>query len=400
MWQAIQLFFGDARIRAVAVALVLLGFTYASTIPYQSLIATQQLGMSERQFGVLIFLIGLFGTFGGLVLGYLSDISRNRKTSILWCLIAGAFGFSAFALWPNFITFLVCMLLVYPFSGSAYSMLFATVRSIANELDANQAASVNSAVRSFYALSWIVVPAIVGGFIAYSGRPSDGFVIGALAFVVCLIFYWRFGPNIAGTSISAGSAAANLREALGLITQEGRMTRLSALALVNCPHPLIMSAFPLIIAHELGGTMTQLGVVAGLVAFLEMPLMLGVGAAVRRLPLWQVIVAGGIIHAVFLVALTLIHSTAPLYGLAVLNAAGNAVLLTQHLTFAQELLPERPGLGSSLLSITNLLSRAAAALLFGSIGWAYGIHGALWAGAVVCILGCVGIAALSRMNPK
>ena len=398
MWQAILIFGRDARIRVVAVALVLLGFTYASTIPYQSIIATQQLGMSERQFGLLIFLVGLFGTTGGLVLGYLSDISRNRKTSILWCLVAGAFGFSAFALWPSFTTFLICMLLVYPFSSSAYSMLFATVRSIANELDASQAASVNSAVRSFYAMSWIVVPALVGAFIAYSGRPSDGFVIGALAFVLCLIFYWRYGPNMAGTSTSAGSAAANLREALGLILQGGRITRLAALALVNSPHPRAMSAFPLMIAHELGGSMTELGVIAGLVAFLEMPLMIGVGAAVRRFPLWQVIVAGGIIHALFLISLTLIHSTTPLYGLAFLIAAGNAVLLTQHLTFAQELLPDRPGLGSSLLSVTSLLSRAAAALLFGAIGWAYGIHGALWAGAAVCIIGCIGITMLSKQK--
>lgn len=394
MWQAMQTAIGDARIRDVALALLLLGFTYAATIPYQSIIATEQLGMSERQFGLLIFLVGLFGTLGGLALGYLSDISRNRKTLVLWCLAAGAVGFGSFALWPNVQTFLVCMLLVYPFSGSAYGLLFGTVRSITNELDGREAASVNSAVRSFYAVSWIVVPAIVGVYIAASARPSDSFAIAALAFVLCLFFYWAFGPVVAGTSTSAGSAAANLREALALVLHGGRMLRLTALALVNCVHPLISAAFPLIITQQLHGNTSQLGVFAGLVAFLEIPIMLGVGAAVRRYPLWQVIVGGGFIHATFLISLTFISSTAPLYVLALLNAAGNAVLLTQHLTFAQDLLPDRPGLGSSLLSVTSLISRAAAALIFAAIGLVYGLHGALWAGATVCIVGCIGISLL------
>jgi len=396
MFQAILTAARDKRIRAVAIALVLLGFTYAATIPYQSIIATEQLGMSTRQFGLLIFLVGLFGTLGGLALGYLSDISRNRKTSVLWCLAAGAIGFGLFALWPAMPTFLICMLLVYPFSGSAYALLFGTVRSVANEVDVTQAASINSAVRSFYAISWIVVPALVGLFIAATARPSDSFAIAALAFVLCLLFYWRFGPSIAGTSASAGSAAANLREALGLVVQGGRLTRLAALALVNSVHPLIAAAFPLILTQQLHGSTAQLGVFAGLVAALEIPIMLGVGAAVRRFPLWQVIVSGGVIHAVFLLSLTLINSTGPLYFLALLNAAGNAVLLTQHLTYAQDLLPDRPGLGSSLLSVTNLISRAAAALLFAAIGGAYGIQGALWAGAAVCTFGCFGIAALAR----
>jgi MFS family permease len=395
MFQAILTAIRDARIRAVAVALVLLGFTYAATIPYQSIIATQQLHMGEQQFGLLIFLVGLFGTFGSLVLGYLSDISKNRKTSVLYCLAAGAIGFSAFAIWPNILTFLICMLLVYPFSGSAYGLLFGTVRSISNELDTGQSASINSAVRSFYAISWIVVPALVGAFIAITARPSDSFAIAALAFVLCFVFYWIWGPSIAGNATSPGTALANLREASGFIFEGGRITRLSALALVNCVHPLISAAFPLILIQQLHGTTTQLGYFAGLVAALEIPIMLGVGAAVRRFPLWQVIVGGGMIHAAFLAGLSLITSLSALYFLALLNAAGNAVLLTQHLTFAQDLLPERPGLGSSLLSITNLISRAVAAVLFGAIGWIYGIQGALWAGAIFCVVGCAGIAALS-----
>ena len=82
MLQAILFAVKDARIRVISVAPVLLGFTYASTIPYQSLIGTWQLGMSERQFGLLIFFIGLAGMVGNLALDYLSDLAKDRKTTL------------------------------------------------------------------------------------------------------------------------------------------------------------------------------------------------------------------------------------------------------------------------------------------------------------------------------
>ena len=61
MWQAVRIAFVDARIRNVSIALLLLGFTYASTFPYQSIIATEQLGMSEQAFGLVILAIGFSG---------------------------------------------------------------------------------------------------------------------------------------------------------------------------------------------------------------------------------------------------------------------------------------------------------------------------------------------------
>ena len=57
-------------------------------------------------------------------------------------------------------------MLITPFSNSAYALLFGTVRSITNALGPKEAGSVNAAIRSFYAISWIVVPGLVGLFIA------------------------------------------------------------------------------------------------------------------------------------------------------------------------------------------------------------------------------------------
>ena len=394
MLAAIRLAITDLRIRAIAIALVLLGFTYASTFPYQSLIGTQQLGMSERQFGLLIFAIGFAGMMGNLVLGYLSDLARDRKTAVLLCLAAGVVGFGSFALWPRLETFIFCMVLITPFANSAYALLFGTVRSITNELGPQEAGSVNAAIRSFYAISWIVVPGLVGLFIATRRNVSDCYAVAALAFALCFLYYWRKGPSIPGSASSGTSPTANLGEAAGLVFHGGRLVRLLALSLINSAHSVIAYSLPLLISLKLGGSTADIGWLSGLVAALEIPIMLGVGTAARRLPIWQVIVGGGVIHAGFLLALTMANGTGLLYALAVLNSIGNAVLLTQHITYAQNLLPDRPGLGSSLLSIVSLISRGLGAVVFAGMGAFYGIGGALVLGATIVLTGCLALAFL------
>lgn len=396
MLHAILIAARDPRIRVIAIGLLLLGFTYASTVPYQSLIGTQQLGLTERQFALLIFGIGVAGMIGNLSLGALSDFAKNRKTIVMFCLLGGAIGFGLFAIWPSAVTFLICLLLVTPVSGSAYALLFGTVRAITNERGSSEAASINSAVRSFYAVSWIVVPGLVGLLIGYTNRASDSFAVAALAFAACLIFYWRFGPQVAGGVTGGASAFENLRVASEMIFKDGRAPRLLALSLINSPHPLLHSLMPLVFIQQLHGSMAQLGWFAGFVAGAEIPLMLLVGVLVQRFHLWAIIILGGLAHAAFLICLPAGSNIWLLGILAVLNSWGNAVLFTQQFSYAQDLLPDRPGLGSSLMSIVSLFSRSISALIFAGLSFVYGFTGALITGTAICLAGCVWLALLDH----
>jgi predicted MFS family arabinose efflux permease len=398
MWQATIVAIRDSRIRNIAVALLLLGFTYASTIPYQSIIGIEQLGLSERQMGLLIFGIGLSGMIGNLTLGYLSDYAQNRKTSVLISLAVGFFGFGAFATWPSVTTFLICCLLINPISGSAYSQLFAIVRTMTIEKGDAEAASINSAVRTFYALSWIVVPGLVGLFIATRKNVSDSFAIAALAFGLCFVFYALFGPKGGRTQISGKSAWNNLREAFGLIFEARVFRRLIALSFIQGPHPLIAAALPLIITSLPHGGTADVGFLAGLFAALEIPIMLVAGMLNRNWHTWTLIIIGALTHVSFLLAVGLASNVASIYAFAIFNAAGTAIMVTLHVSYVQELLPERPGLATSLLSITTLVNRTLSAFVFAGIGLVYSYAGAMTAMAFLALLGSVAIYLLDRRD--
>jgi hypothetical protein len=101
------------------------------------------------------------------------------------------------------------------------------------------------------------------------------------------------------------------------------------------------------------------------------------------------------VHAIYFFGLGMVSSLWHIYALALLNAAGAAVLLSLHLSYVQELLPDRPGLGTSLLSISSLLYRSLGALVFGSSD-VLGFSGAAWLGGGIAVLGCILLYTLDR----
>jgi MFS family permease len=394
VWRAILKSVEDTRIRSVAVALLLLGFTYASTFPYQSIIGINQLGLTEAQMGLLIFAVGLTGMIGNLLLGHFSDFARDRKSAILFSLCVGAVGFGCFALWPSLVTFLICLLLVMPISGSTYSQLFAVVRTITAEHGPREAASINSAIRAFYALSWILVPGLVGVFIATRKNVSDSFAIAALAFALCFGFYALFGPSGGRNEAASRGGWVGLREAFSLIFEPRVFKRVMALSFIQGPHPFNAALLPLLITSLPHGSTADVGILAGVVAALEIPLMLLAAALNRNWHTWILVTLGGASHITYLLCLSAVTNVHTLYLLAGFNAAGAAILLTLHMSYVQELLPQRPGLATSLLSIVSLVSRGLAALVFAGIGLVYAYGGAVAAMALVVLAGCSAIIAL------
>ena len=114
--------------------------------------------------------------------------------------------------------------------------------------------------------------------------------------------------------------------------------------------------------------------------------------------MWKIIIAAGLVHAAYLVGLSFVTALPHLYALAVVNAAGASIMLSLHLNYVQNLLPDRPGLSTSLLSIVGLVNRCLGALVFAVAGTSLGFAGAALAGAMLAAAGCAGIYAMDRVK--
>lgn len=389
MWTAIKLVWVDQTIRIATLTSVFVGFTYASTIPYYTLIGINQLGMKPGQYAIVSALAAVMAMLGSVVMGFLADRSPNRKTGVMFSLGVGLLGFASFYLLPSIFTFVALSLLIIPFSSASYSQLFAIIRSVANTRAPEEATQINSTARAAYAVSWVVVPGLVGAYIATRNDVSVSFAIASLAFLVCLIIYGFWGSPGGRAEPNSLSVWQGLKEAFSLIASKHIAWRIAALALIASVQPANLLLLPLMITEMPGGTTRDIGIIAGLTAGLEIPLMLLGGYFASRVALWKIIVAGGIVYAAY-IGLVAIATTVPqIYWLAILNALGNAIMLTLHLTYFQNLLPDRPGLGTSLLSIGGLACKTVSAGVFALAGTAIGFSGAAFIACGVAVSGCV-----------
>jgi MFS family permease len=400
MLQAFRTVLGNRPIRIATLTMFLLGFTYGSVLPFQSLVGINQLGMTEQQFGALMFAAALVGTFGAVVIGQLSDQARNRKQAVLVTLAIGFIGFGLFWLFPSVLTFLLCFLVVFPVAGASASQLFAVIRAETTGQTPRKSASINSVVRAIYSASWIIVPGLVGAIVALTGRATDAFGIAAVAYLVCLMVYTLFGPTGGVAEPLATSRLAGLLQAFRMIMARPILARLGALALIGVVHPVNAALLPLIVTNQLGGTAAQVGLLAGLVAGLEVPFMLFGGYLSTRWPVRRVIALGGFCHVGYALAVGFAGSMPQIYALSLLNAAGAAILLSLHLSYLQNLMPDRPGLGTALYSVEGLMMRSMGAMIVAGVGLIFGYSGALMFSAVFGLAGALVILTLDRRAPN
>jgi predicted MFS family arabinose efflux permease len=121
---------------------------------------------------------------------------------------------------------------------------------------------------------------------------------------------------------------------------------------------------PLIITHPAGGTVVDVGFMAGLVAFLEMPFMMMWGALQKRFRNVHILAAGSLIYCLYLTLAGFASAPWHIYSLVLINACGAAAILSVPITYLQDLIADRPGLGSSLISVSVFISNGVAATIF------------------------------------
>ncbi len=397
MWRALKLITSDRAIAAAIFALFLLGFTYAAVAPYYSIIAVRQLGLSESQYAAVFGVSAVLSTIAALALGYISDTASSRKPGILFALFLGAAGFLAFALVPSILTFLMWQWLVMPFTGTAFGQLFAAIRTMSS--DKSDGAAINAVTRSVYALSWIITPGVVGAMVATRQSVSDVVFAAAISFMLSGVIYLAFGPAAPQAQRNPNVGWAGFKTAMTEVRQPRLLLRIASLSAIATIHPANATLLPLLVLR-VGGSTADVGLIAGIAAALEIPLMLFGGYLAQRIALWKLIVGAGLVHMFYLVLLGHATQLNHIYALTLLHACGASIMLTLHMTYLQNQLPDRPGLGTSLNSISSVIYKLLAALVFATSGLAWGLQGATVVGGVIGLLGAVGLYVLDRSQPE
>ena len=376
--------FRSPVIRVSAFAIFFMGFAGAAVTPFASLIAIRELGFTDAAYSLLIFLSAVVNVGASIFAGILCDRLGEFRRPMVIVSIFGVIGYGIVYALPSAAILAFAVLLPIPIFGSINSLLFANVRANSSTLPESDRSAVNGAVRAMISLSWVLVPGLVG--FMFSGRDSmlPAFLVSAFGALACLLLVGLFLPR--GRTPPPADPAHALMASLKILSAPKILIRVLAVSLVSSMLFVNASVLPLIVTGRASGTPTDVGTVIGIVAALEIVFIIGWSMVERRLTLLFSFVIGAAIYGVYLLALGMVTSTTQVYALSLVSGIGAAACISFPITYLQNLIHDRPGLGSSLIAVNVFLGGGLASLIFaaGTAISSYGGTSILSAAVGIC----------------
>jgi len=374
----------------LGLCLFLTGVASAAVAPYRGIVAIDGLGMSNGLYAIVLTLGSVGAAFGSVTLGYLSDKVSDRRWLVIGCAAMGAIAYGMIYFLPTQATYITAVCVILPFGAALFSQTFSYSRTYYNQQRPDRAEFMMSALRSLFSLSWVVTPPIVG-WLAASYSVFHVFLVAAIGQFLCMIVFGVLlsGPDarVRATrpkpSVTGDPARMPRSRAVGI----AGVTLLRIAILVN------LTAFPLVILNDIGGSLTDLGIASSLAAALEVPLMLMWGWAATRWPRELIMIINGVLFAAFLFLVPMARSMQDVLLLQMLNALATAALVSIPISYLQDAIRGRVGLSTSLIDVITVLAGFVSAGLFGWLASPGSYDKILVAGAAISLGGAALMAA-------
>lgn len=373
------------------------GVTYAATLPYASLVGVDTLGLTPAWFASIMSIGAVLGTFVSLGLGFLSDKLRDRRLLVLLTALAGLLAHGLIFAFPAQWSFAVAMALIMPVAGACYGQCFGYIRVYYVRQDPGRADFMVTAMRTVFTLAWIVVPP-VAGWVAGQFSIIYVYLASSVSYgAIALIFLGLMTIPATAVQIQAPPRpeGASLLSAFAL--PFGTLAGLIGLIVMTAAMRILSFTVSLFIVSDLGGTVGDVGLYAGITAAVEAPCMILLAYLTTKLSKETLLAAAGVVMAAFIGMVSILTDISALYWLLILNGLGTAALMSVNIAYVQDAIKGRVGLSTSLMDVVAIAANLLGASAFGLLTSGGDYRFALMVGALVSLLGAA-IMALGNLR--
>lgn len=351
-------------LRLLALSL-LLGTAGASVFPVLSTHLAINLGIEPLWIGVFFVANTLAGIGVSQWLAHRSDAGMSRMKILYVSVIVSMFGSVALGVVEWYPLLVVVGMVWFGLSSTAQPQLFALAREQVNE---QQAALFQSVLRATISMSWIAGPPLAYLLFDLLGFRTLMMITAAIFFLTLLML-----PGMRDTRLSGSTGKVSVTDPRVL----GLMLVTIAIFAANSMYIVYM---PLYVRDVLDLMTIAPGLLMGLAAGLEIPIMIYGGARAWRWHLFAPLKVAAVSGMIFYTGVWWFDSFTMLLAMQVFNAGLVGLAAGIGISIFQTLMKDRLGMASTLYTTSIKIGSLAGAGLGGVI--------AQWGGYDGVFIGC------------
>ncbi|HEX6342931.1 sugar efflux transporter [Umezawaea sp.] len=319
------------------------GLGAALAFPFMSVFLSQEVGASPLALGTFLLVTPLASLVASTLLGRLSDARAVRRTLLIVGAVTGAVGYGLFAVLRNYWVLLAVSATLVAVASSLLPQMFAYARQVLERGGSTRAPLIITGLRTLISLAWVAGPPLAALLVARTGFTGL-FAATGLVFAVVALLALRL-PEVA-------AAPPVEEDAEPVVPGPPPRFALPVLAFVLLQGAISLGVvtLPLFVTEQLGGTTTDVGLIMGLCAALEIPLMIGFGVLATRVDQRTLVLAGAVVGVGYHAAMLLTGSTWHVAAAQVLSAVVISAVMGIGISYFQSLSPERPGHATTMFT--------------------------------------------------
>ncbi|MUK43000.1 MFS transporter [Aliivibrio fischeri] len=354
------------------------GLCSAFFYPLSSLFIVEELDASPMMLSLYMTLAVSSSVIVSQFIAKRSDTHWNRKTILMISLASYLILVASFTVIRDYWLAITMAVVFGSVSGASFGQLFALGREYGDRHVANST-SFLATMRAGLAIAWVFGPPAAFMLKAQFGF-SAAFAVSAITVSVAILIIAKFIPDNVVTK----------EERTAAITEHkplGRMVILYCFIIVCAfsANNLYITSMPLYLSQELQVDVSWLGLMFGVAAACEIPVMLSAGKMAEKMGTTRVMTLGVISGAMFFLVMLSSTSFTSMLIAQILNGFFIGVCATLGMVALQDMMKDRLGTASTLFSNMLNISVLVSSVLVGVVGELYNYYSALY----LCFIGAI-----------
>ncbi|MCP2245412.1 MFS transporter [Lentzea aerocolonigenes] len=348
----------------LSVISVVSGVSMAFAMPFNSLFLTTEVKVTPVQLSVFLLASPLASVVASTIMGKLSDGRVQRRYLLVAGGVAGAIGYSLFAVLRDYWFLLGTSVVFVAITSSLLPQIFAYGRAVSRG-----PSMMVSVLRTLLSVAWVAGPPLAALMVAKTGWVGLFTATALLQLGVAVLAFTLPVPVAVPEEEKTEEEAGPSRAGMSVVA--------AAFVFLQGSVGLAVSGLPLFVTTELHGTAGDAGLAMGLCAALEIPMILWFGSLANRMSQHKLVVAGAVIALAYHGLMLLTDSVWQVLALQLLHATVISLVMGVGLTYFQSLDPFRPGRASTMFSNTQIVGGMLSGVLLGvsqqfGFRWVYG----------------------------